>query len=125
MYITDNAQAWIKKAEEDLESAEILINAGKFNTACYNSHQSAEKYLKAFISSLGLDIPNTNDLSELTDLLEPYVDIPYEVQNSCGSLSQFEPTNEHPESDYTKEKANLSLRLSKEVQDYIVSLLYL
>lgn len=41
------AKRWLKTAEEDLQAAKILINAGMFSHACFLSQQCGEKAVKA------------------------------------------------------------------------------
>ncbi|NNG66923.1 HEPN domain-containing protein [Caldanaerobacter subterraneus] len=36
---------------DDLDSAEIMFKAGKYNMVCFFSHQAVEKALKAFLIS--------------------------------------------------------------------------
>jgi HEPN domain-containing protein len=41
------ARRWLKTAEEDLEAARTLNNAGMFSHACFMAQQSGEKAIKA------------------------------------------------------------------------------
>ena len=63
---------WLRKAETDLELAEHLISQGDtfLNAAAFHSQQSAEKYLKAYLSSNQKVFPKTHDLDQLLDLVE-------------------------------------------------------
>ena len=38
---------WMKQAEKDIEAAEVMKNNGRFEWACFISHQAAEKAVKA------------------------------------------------------------------------------
>jgi len=54
---------WLDKAEEDFEFALVNLLEGKPFAAmiCFHFHQSAEKYLKAFIVAHDLDFINLVD----------------------------------------------------------------
>ncbi len=65
----DLAAGWLRKAESDLNTAElVLASAGPYDTACYHAQQSAEKYLKGFLAFNGVAIPRIHDLLELNQL---------------------------------------------------------
>ncbi|MBI4063847.1 MAG: HEPN domain-containing protein [Elusimicrobia bacterium] len=62
---------WLKKAEEDHQSALILARGTKkavYDVVCFLSQQCAEKYLKAFLAANGADFPKTHSLLELLKL---------------------------------------------------------
>jgi HEPN domain-containing protein len=41
------AERWLDTAKDDLDSAKILMNSGKFAHACFHAQQAAEKAVKA------------------------------------------------------------------------------
>ena len=49
LYMRKATTDWIKKAEDELASALILLEHGKYKPACYHSQQCVEKGLKALI----------------------------------------------------------------------------
>jgi HEPN domain-containing protein len=60
-----NFHAWIKKAENDLKTAEHILTLKEncpFDIACFHAQQCAEKYLKALLVSRSVDFPKTHDL---------------------------------------------------------------
>jgi HEPN domain-containing protein len=62
------AKGWITKADSDLATAELVVNAGgPFDTACYHAQQAIEKCLKAVLAVSGAAIPRTHNLEELGD----------------------------------------------------------
>jgi HEPN domain-containing protein len=62
------AKGWIAKADSDLATADLLVNAGgPFDTACYHAQQAIEKCLKAILAFCGAAIPRTHNLEELGD----------------------------------------------------------
>jgi HEPN domain-containing protein len=51
----DEAQRWWLTAQDDLEAAKTLHQAGKYSHACFLSQQSAEKAMKALWFALDSD----------------------------------------------------------------------
>jgi HEPN domain-containing protein len=45
--VANRAGDWLKQAERDLEQARASAQAGRFEWACFVSHQAAEKAVKA------------------------------------------------------------------------------
>jgi len=65
---------WTEKAEQDLLAAQRLLEAkdGNLNDAvCFHAQQSAEKYLKALLVNLDIEVPYTHDLRLLLELAGP------------------------------------------------------
>lgn len=61
---------WLRYAEDDLRSAEILLEqSGVPRASCFHAQQAAEKSIKAIFVFLQVDFPFTHDLNRLRDLL--------------------------------------------------------
>lgn len=56
---------WIKDAEDELDSAVILCEHGKYRGSCYHSQQCVEKGLKALILEKGERPGRIHDIVEL------------------------------------------------------------
>jgi len=52
-YMRKAVNSWIKDAEDELDSATILLKHGKYRGACYHSQQCVKKGLKALILEKG------------------------------------------------------------------------
>ncbi len=65
LYMRRATAAWIKDAEEELESAKVLYEHGRYKSACYHSQQSVEKGLKAILLEKGQKPERTHDIVEL------------------------------------------------------------
>jgi len=65
LYMRRATSAWIRDAEEELESAKVLYEHGRYKSACYHSQQSVEKGLKAIILEKGRRPERTHDIVEL------------------------------------------------------------
>ncbi len=65
----DVARGWILKAESDLKTLTMVMESGEaLDTACFHAQQSAEKYLKAFLSFHDIVPPRTHGIEELLGL---------------------------------------------------------
>jgi len=65
-------RAWVQKAEIDLKTAVLVLQAGEEGPAeagAFHAQQCAEKYLKALLSWEGIDFPKTHDIGQLILLL--------------------------------------------------------
>lgn len=65
-----NTAEWVKKAEDDLRSAEVLIGIEEPPTwvVCFHCQQSAEKYLKGYIEKHNVGFEKAHDLIYLLGL---------------------------------------------------------
>jgi HEPN domain-containing protein len=60
-------EKWFKKAESDLLNIENNLSAKNvsIDTVCFHAQQVAEKYLKAYLISKGIEFPKTHDIELL------------------------------------------------------------
>ncbi|MBI4332877.1 MAG: HEPN domain-containing protein [Chloroflexi bacterium] len=56
---------WFRQAEEDLKSAEILFESGRFYMVCFVAQQIAEKAVKSFLYYKGREIVLGHSLEQL------------------------------------------------------------
>lgn len=65
--VLEEVHAWFRKAEADLRNIELVLPADDcpFDTACFHAQQAAEKYLKGYLTYLGVGFPKAHDLEEL------------------------------------------------------------
>ncbi|MCK8816323.1 HEPN domain-containing protein [Natroniella sulfidigena] len=61
-------KAWLKKALNDLKSAQALVENDLLDTAIYHTQQCAEKALKGFLVYQKQSIKRTHDLRLLIDI---------------------------------------------------------
>ena len=68
--IKDLVNKWIKKAENDILTAEreLLFEDPITQTICFHCQQAAEKYLKAFLVHHQIYFPKTHRIMELLEL---------------------------------------------------------
>lgn len=65
LYMRKATSSWIKEAKDELDSATILYEHGKYRGACYHSQQCVEKCLKALILEKGNKPGKVHDIVEL------------------------------------------------------------
>jgi len=89
---------WIKKAEEDYNFAvDNLKEKSKFYShICFHFHQSAEKFLKAYIIAKNLEFKKIHDLVELLRICENNDKSFYELREECEFLNPFYIETRYP-----------------------------
>lgn len=75
------AELWLKYAEDDLRSAEILLKEDIWNMACFHSQQAVEKLFKAFIAFNSKEIPRTHNLIKLQAISEELAGEKFEIDD--------------------------------------------
>jgi HEPN domain-containing protein len=66
------AEAWRAIADEELQSAEYLLEKKLFRMVCYHAQQSVEKNLKALLAGREIDIPRTHNILDLNAVLRQF-----------------------------------------------------
>jgi HEPN domain-containing protein/predicted nucleotidyltransferase len=67
LYMRTATAAWLREAQDELDSSVILRDHGKVRGACLHSQQCVEKLLKARLLERGRRPARTHDLIELLD----------------------------------------------------------
>jgi len=94
-------EEWLFKAENDLSSAEILVNSLKplYDIAIYHTQQCAEKALKAFLAYHEREIEKYHNLILLNSLCSE-IDAEFKVlENSALYLNPYSTLYRYPEGD--------------------------
>jgi HEPN domain-containing protein len=56
----------LRRAESDFSAVETALHSGTaLDVACFHAQQGAEKYLKAYLITRGVDFPFTHNLARL------------------------------------------------------------
>jgi HEPN domain-containing protein len=63
----EEGSRWLRQAEQDLSSAEILRKGQRYDTACFMAQQAAEKTLKAFLYARGEEVVLGHSVAKLCD----------------------------------------------------------
>jgi HEPN domain-containing protein len=91
---------WIKKAEEDIETVEILLAQRSFSCSvvCFHCQQGAEKHLKAFLTAVSFEFPKIHDLNALLiNYCIPFNQRFEEIKESSMILADYAITTRYPD----------------------------
>lgn len=91
------AEKWLKFAEDDLLSAEVLLREGIFNMACFHCQQAVEKSLKAFLRRHTSKIPYIHILEELCERCVKIDPGFSNFMDDCIALDIFYQPTRYPE----------------------------
>lgn len=102
------AEAWLHKADSDLETIRILLAdpSPPLDSVCFHAQQAAEKALKGLLTAHGVPFPRTHDLALLASLVPRHV--PLDVhRDTWVELSYFAVGPRYPDdlTDYTRSLA--------------------
>lgn len=66
----DETKQWLKYADENLQSAKVLVDSHLYNPSLQNAQQSIEKYIKAYFIENGLKLQKTHNILSLNETLK-------------------------------------------------------
>ena len=118
-------ELWIKYADENLISAEILLESHPYNPSLQNSQQSIEKYLKALMIENGLKFQKTHSISAITIYLGKHgvtldiCDEDIELIDSIYLSSKYPLGSVLPDFDPDEEICKRCIDIAKSVQSNI------
>ncbi len=109
---------WLKKAEQDLDTANYLLKGNKLEATVFFLQQSAEKALKALYIKRFKKVLRTHDLV----LLSKELNAPENIVNECKELTlayQYSRYPDIPTAKDLKDKASNFLKVAKEILKWI------
>lgn len=120
---------WLREAEEDLKSAEVLSKAGQFHHACFHAQQAAEKAVKAALRFFHVAKAG-HAVTVLLEELRAYTTLPEELQDRARILDQYYIPPRYPNSFdvgapsqyYTRASADHAIATAKEVVAYVTKI---
>jgi HEPN domain-containing protein/predicted nucleotidyltransferase len=121
LYMRKVTSSWIKDVEEELDSAVILYEHGKYRGACYHSQQCVEKGLKTLILERGEKPKRIHDIIELHNMVKKMgweIDITIDDAVYLNSVYKGRyPTEEGllPHGDPSKKDAEKAIAVSRVV----------
>ena len=122
---SNRPDAWFTKAEADLQTAELLLNAANplLDIVCYHAQQCAEKYLKGYLVARSIPFKFVHELAYLTRLCveqEPefseIIDIASELQDYATGVRYPDDELDEP----TLQEAQKAVACAKEIRDFIM-----
>lgn len=117
----DHSKLWLNKAEQDLYSAECLMEhyPTPYEIICFLCQQTVEKSLKSVLSLYGEEPPRTHDCGSLCSLcvaIDPGFDI---WEDICPRFGPFGVTVRYPnELDVEESDARWALKTSREIYEF-------
>jgi HEPN domain-containing protein len=130
MVETPIIREWAAKADEDFEFALVNLKEGKPFAAliCFHFHQSAEKYLKAFIVAHDLEFMKSHDLPALLRICGAKEPSLIRLSPDCEYLNTFYIETRYPvhwPTHFTVEEAEKALSSAQSIKSAIEKSLHL
>lgn len=118
------ARQWVEKAENDLRNATIVVREKDppTDTICFHCHQTAEKYLKAYLVSKNLPLHKVHDLRYLLNQclrIDPEL---AELEEAIEALNGYYIETRYPLDDpilYSIEEALEAVDLAHRVRNVV------
>jgi HEPN domain-containing protein len=116
---------WIRKAEDDLQTARILAAAGTalYDQIAFHCQQTAEKYAKAILEELGSAVPKTHDLEDLLAMLLSHYGFLRRHRRALRFLTGFAVDPRYPLLRVTKRQSTAALRSARKWEQVCRNLL--
>lgn len=115
-------EEWIYKAEEDFESAIVLMRKRKKpvpDVVCFHAQQCVEKYLKAYLVKKDVEPPEIHDLQRLRRLCVDMDRAFDEISEELDVLNAYAVNFRYPGEKATPEEAEEALESAKKVRDFV------
>jgi len=116
---------WLKKAESDFKSAELLLKANKVITdsICFHCQQAIEKYFKAFLTDKEIRFGKIHDLRTLYELcVGEDKDFERFDKEKMADLTYYAVDLRYPDEFYipTPKEAQDAYKIASEVKKFIL-----
>ncbi|MAG44922.1 hypothetical protein CL633_03465 [bacterium] len=122
------SKEWFKKADDDMLFAKAgFKESGIAGNACFLCQQVAEKYLKGYLVSQGIEPKRTHNIPEL--LLECIkINKTFsEIEQECKFLNQFYNPVRYPSGlvlDFDKDTANKAFESAEFIVQFIKQIIF-
>ncbi len=113
--ITDKTKKWLERVDYDLQTADAMLNTGRYIYAIFMCQQAIEKVIKAFINNLGEEILPIHNLRRLAENAGLIKELNEEQLIKMDFLSQYYITAR-----YKEDIAELSRGMTKEFSADII-----
>ena len=118
----DVAEEWFRVAETDLASAEYLqdMRPIPMEVICYHCQQSAEKYLKGFLSLREETVKKIHDLVRLNKICRKYEKDFKAIEEDCLMLTDYAVNVRYPfPMDINEADMHLALKSARRIEDFV------
>lgn len=113
---------WVTKADNDFYSADLLLHAGDaplIDTACFHCHQSAEKYLKAFLTDHLVRFERTHVLADLLALCMSVDNDFKKLADDLSSLEGYAVAIRYPGAIVSVELAEETFKTTRRIRKFV------
>ena len=117
----DDVLEWIKIADDDFDSAEILNQATRkhYEIICYQCAQAIEKYLKGYLEYMDIIPEKTHNLAYLNSICIDKDNRFINIKTECDFLNKFANDIRYPHRYETKENdASYCINAVKKIKDF-------
>lgn len=113
-----STREWVSKAEDDYRVTAVLAQRKEpfHDHVCFHCQQSAEKYLKALLEELGIDVEKTHELKNIQMLLLPHHPQLRALRRGLEFLTMFAVSPRYPGKNTTKRQAMAARRWADKVR---------
>jgi HEPN domain-containing protein len=117
-------QAWIGRAEDDLETGKILMRSEHriYWVICFHMQQCVEKYLKAFLIFHGREHPRTHNIPVLVELCAQLASSFHELKEwGVRELTRYATVFRYGEESYApdEEETQRAIELAERVRAFV------
>lgn len=121
--LSEKVNLWIIKADNDIKVIQNLLDASEVITdaICFHSQQAAEKYLKAYLVSKGIDPDKTHKIERLIETCLKF-EPSFIVLKDAVLLTEYAVEFRYPDDFYIpdEDEAHNAFRLAMAVKDFIM-----
>jgi HEPN domain-containing protein len=120
--LSEKVSLWIVKAENDIKVIQNLLGSSEVITdaVCFHSQQAAEKYLKAYLVSNGIDPEKTHKIERLIETCLK-IDPAFIELKDAVLLTEYAVEFRYPDDFYIpdEDEARSAFRLAVVVKDFV------
>lgn len=123
----DFVQQWLNKAENDLQTTDILLKSDieNFESIGFHAQQSAEKFIKAMLVRHQVEFPKTHDISRLRSLVLNIDSVLSENLEPADALTPYGVEFRYPGDfpDLTREQAVSAFQIATKTKQVVLNYL--
>ena len=119
----DLVKAWIKKAENNLIAAEHSLRIKLYDITCFHAQQSAEKYIKGFLTYYDIESEKTHSIEDLL-LLASQIDSSFaDLIDKGKKLTPYAVEIRYPLliEEPTEEECLELLKIAKQIENFVLN----
>ncbi len=122
---TEQIVKWLEKADHDLGTAIITHkHIPKYrDTIAFHCQQAVEKYLKAYLLKLGIEIVKTHDLVYLMELINKKESVTDSLFEKLAMLQEYSVEIRYPDEqiELSDDNINHAIQITNEVRELVIN----